>query len=191
MHFILVHGYNDKSAGSKNIDKMKPHLEALGHTVDTDSSDYGWFGLLRVRFRKHNVVLRIVKAVQEAQAEGKDVCLVGYSNGANYALRAARLLSGPFISLFLVHPALPAKAKLSPVVSRAWVVITRSDWTVRLATWTNWLTGWGRMGHTGYQGADARYKNLDYTDVAKGHGGVFVDQTVEWFAGEIHKEITA
>lgn len=191
MHFILVPGYNDASEGRKNVDKLQPYLEALGHTVDTASGDYGWYGLLRVRFRRHKVILRIVKAVQKAQGEGRDVCILGYSNGANYALRAARLLSGPFISLFLVHPALPAKAKLSPVVSRAWVVMTRSDWAVRVATWTSWFTGWGRMGYAGYQGNDSRFKTLDYTDIAKAHGGAFADEVCEWFANEIHKEVTA
>ena len=190
MHFILIPGYNDASEGRRNIDKLRPYLEALGHTVDTDSADYGWFGLLMVRFRKHSVVLRIVRAVQSAQAEGKQVVVVGYSNGANYALRATRLLTGAPIGLFLVHPALPAKAEFPEVISRVWIVLTRSDWIVRLATWTNWLTGWGRMGYTGYRGEDPRAKNLDYTDVAKGHGGSFKDEVVEWFANEMHREVT-
>jgi hypothetical protein len=153
MHFILIHGYKDRSAGAKNIDKLRPYLEALGHTVDCDSADYGWFGLWWIRFRKHSAVLRIVKA-------------------------------------FLIHPALPSKAKFPEVVSRVWVAITKSDWVVRLATFTSWFTGWGRMGRRGYRGDDPRVKNLDYTDVAKGHGGTFKDEIVEWFAAEIHREVT-
>jgi hypothetical protein len=191
MHFILIHGYNDRSAGANNLDKLRPYLEALGHTVDCDSADYGWFGLFWVRFRKHSAVLRIVKAIQKAQIEGRQVVVVGYSNGANYALRAVKLLTGEFVSMYLIHPALPSKAKFPAVVSRVWVAVTKSDWIVRLATFTNWLTGWGRMGRNGYRGDDERVKNLDYTDVAKGHGGTFEDEIIEWFAGEMHREVTS
>jgi len=187
-HFILLHGFNDPSAGENNIDRAEPYLIDLGHTVDKDKADYGHFSLLWVRFRKHSAVLRILKAIIDALRDGKDVVLVAYSNGANYAIKALRLVFIGDVKLILVHPALKRRTKFPPSVSRAWVAYTRSDFTVRMASYVRWLIpGWGRMGYRGYKGKDTRITNVDYTSVAKGHGGLWKKETVEYFSGELDR----
>ena len=189
-HIILLHGFNDPSAGAKNIDRIEPYLVALGHTVDKDGTDYGWLGLFWVRFRKHSAVLRILEAIKKALLQEQKVVVVAYSNGANYGIKAMRLVFLGTVKMVLVHPALRSKAKFPDSVSIAWVAFTRSDWTVRLASYIRWLVpGWGRMGYTGYTGKDTRIESIDYTAIAKGHGGLLKDGTAKFFAGEIDRLI--
>ena len=156
-HFILLHGFNDRSAGADNIDRSGPLLEAMGHTVDTDGEDYGHFGLFKVRFKRHSAIARIVTAVRQAIDADLDVILVGYSNGGNFAVKALGYIGWGTVKLVLVHPALPVRFTLPECVSRCWVCYTRSDWTVRLASYIRWLIpGWGRAGAVGYRGSDPR-----------------------------------
>lgn len=187
-HFILVHGFNDRSAGSENLDKVAPLLREKGHTVDTDSADYGWLGLIWVRFRKRPAVLRIIEAIKAALAEHNDVVVVGYSNGANYSVKALRLLFIGHVKLILVHPALKRTTVFPASASRIWVCFTRSDWATRMASYVRWLIpGWGRMGTSGYKGNDPRVTNIDYSDVSKGHGGLFKEPALNFFAGELDR----
>jgi hypothetical protein len=186
-HFILLHGFNDKSAGANNIDKVAPLLEAKGHTVDRDGEDYGRFGLLKARFARHSVVLRVVGAIRRALADNLDVVVVGYSNGANYALKALHLVFVGKVKLVLVHPAVSTKFQLPESVSRCWVCYTDSDWAVRAASYVAWLIpGWGRAGAVGYKGSDPRIGNIDYSDVAVRHGGLWVDGPLQSFADDLH-----
>jgi len=187
-HFILVHGFNDRSAGANNIDRVTPLLQAAGHTVDRDASDYGYFSLLMVRLRKHDAVVRIVEAIRNALHCDQDVVIVGYSNGCNYGLKAARLIFIGQIRLVLVHPALPAKASFPESVRQAWVCYTESDMVVRLSSWVRWLVpGWGRMGAVGYKGKDARVININYSDAANGHGGLWKDPALQVLAEDLDR----
>jgi hypothetical protein len=187
-HFILIHGFNDPSAGEKNIDKLAPPLVKLGHTVEKDTADYGRIRLLWVRLRKHSAVLRILEAIKAALDNDQDVIIVAYSNGANYAFKALRLVFLGLVRIVLVHPALRSKARIPDSVSRGWVAFTRSDWTVRLASYVRWIVpGWGRMGYRGYRGTDPRIESIDYTSIAKGHGGLFKDKVVQYYAGELDR----
>ena len=186
-HFILLHGFNDKSAGRDNIDRVAPLLERRGHTVDRDNEDYGKFGLIKARFARHSVVLRVVEAVRQAVAEDKNVVLVGYSNGSNYAVKALNLVFIGQIKFIAVHPALRAKFQLPACVSRCWVCYTRSDLAVRAASYVSWMIpGWGRAGAVGYKGSDPRVTNINYTDVAKGHGGLWREGPLVTFADDLH-----
>lgn len=185
-HFILLHGFNDKSAGQNNIDKVAPLIESRGHTVDRDGEDYGHFGLLKARFARHSVVLRVVEAIRKAVADDLDVVVVGYSNGANYALKALHLVWYGPVKLVLVHPAVSPKFQLPASVSRCWVCYTRSDWAVRAASYVSWLVpGWGRAGAVGYRGTDPRVQSINYTDVAVRHGGLWRDEPLQTFAADL------
>lgn len=187
-HFILLHGFNDPSAGKKNIDKSAPMLIRLGHTVDTDGEDYGKFGICKVRFKRHPVIARIVTAIRLALNDGKDVVVVGYSNGANFGISALRLIFSGTVKLVLVHPALPTRFELPDSASRCWVCFTRSDWAVRLASYIRWLIpGWGRAGAVGYKGKDPRVINMDYSDVASRHGGLWKEGALGFFVQELDR----
>jgi len=187
-HFILIHGFNDRSAGQDNIDRVTPLLQAAGHTVDMDGTDYGYFGLLMVRLRKHGAVVRILEAIRNALHHDQDVVVVGYSNGCNYGLKAARLIFIGQFRLVLVHPALPTRANFPDSVRQAWVCYTESDIVGRLASWVRWLIpGWGRMGAVGYKGKDPRILNINYSDVAKGHGGLWRDPALQVIAEDLDR----
>lgn len=184
-HFILVHGFNDRSAGAANIDKVAPLLQARGHTVDTDGEDYGYMGLFTVRFGRHGAVARITNAIRDALKGPKPVVIVGYSNGANFAIKALRLVSGK-CRLALIHPAAPSKVVLPAAVARCWVAYTRSDWAVRAASYIGWLIpGWGRLGAIGYKGTDPRVTSTDYSDVAAGHGGLWRGEALRTLADDL------
>ena len=58
---VLVHGYNVRDKGKRSIDKLAPYLEWQGWDVDTDSADYGWWGLFMIYFRdKKKVEARLI-----------------------------------------------------------------------------------------------------------------------------------
>lgn len=184
-HFILVHGFNDRSAGAANIDQVAPLLVKHGHTVDTDGEDYGYMGLLTVRFGRHGAVARVVNAIRDALAVGQNVVVVGYSNGFNFSIKALRLVTGK-VRLAGVHPASPARFTPPDSVARCWIAYTRSDWAVRAASYVGWLIpGWGRLGAIGYQGSDARVSDTDYSDVAAGHGGLWRGAALRTLADDL------
>ena len=184
---LLIHGFNDRSAGAKNIDLMKPYLESLGYKVDTDSADYGWIGLIGVRLRKHKAVMRIVNAMEDENTR----MVMTYSNGANYAMKALKLLWRNDMVVFHCSPALIKRATFPSSVHKAHVFFTKSDWAVKFSTLARWLRltpGWGNMGSEGYVGEDPRIENHDYTDIAKHHGGMFhTDAVRRYLAKHVDK----
>lgn len=187
-YIILIHGFREKNAGADSIDRAAPGLRAKGHFVETDQADYGPFGLLRVRFRRHSVINRIVLSIRRALADGHEVIVVGYSNGCSFGLKALRLVFVGQVKFIAVHPALPVRFKRPPAVAKAWVFYTRSDWAVRAATWVSWLVpGWGRAGAVGYKGDDPNIVSVDYTDIAARHGGLWVDGPLDTLIDDIHR----
>jgi hypothetical protein len=187
-YVILIHGFKDRSAGADNVDLIAPDLEAAGHVVEKDETvDYGWVGLLGVRLFRYKAVARIVNALQAAAASDRPLCAVAYSNGGNYLFKALALLTGARVRVVLIHPALDTRAKIPAAVERGWVVITRSDWAVRLSVLVRWLIPtWGAMGVAGYRGDDPRLQNtIDLSDVARGHGGAFKPHSRQILVREI------
>jgi len=181
MRIVLIHGFNDKSGGEDNIDKTKPLLEALGYEVEKDDADYGYYSLAMVRFRKQSAVLRIISALKDADV------VVTYSNGANYAMKALKLINR---RMLLIHcsPALDAKAEFPEAISYAWVLHIKSDWTVWMAKAIPFST-WGNMGAVGYKGTNPLVTNVDFTDIAKHHGGMFKDDVLEYTVQKIDELI--
>lgn len=199
--WIKAHGFNDESAGENNIDKDRELIVAEGERrgleidVDSDSADYGYWSLRKVRYMRHEPVSRMVAAIENAIADGDHVVLEGYSNGWNYLLQAIQIVCDKYfftrgdqkIIMLGVHPAGRTKPDLPKCVHSVELYITRSDWAVRLATWASFFRlapQWGRLGYKGYQGDDERFNTRHLSNIAKGHGGAYHDTNLGWMAAE-------
>jgi hypothetical protein len=177
LRVVLVHGFNVRDAGKRTIDTLAEHLEALGHTVDTDTADYGWHSLFIVRFFFKDAVNRIADAIESADA------VVTHSNGANYTTKALRKVRNKTTVIHL-SPALNSKTEIPDSVRSMHVFRTSNDTTVKWAKWLLWHP-WGAMGARGYRGRDFRAHNYDYTDRVNGHSGWFNGDNPKYFAGQV------
>jgi len=177
MRVVLVHGFNVSDGGYRTVDGLSPVLKSRGHTTDTDSADYGFHDLIKVRFSHKHAVNRIVQALDQADA------VVTHSNGANYTMKALMRVSKP-ITVFHISPALNCKAHVPAVVKRMYIFHTRNDRAVKAAKWLLFHS-WGSMGANGYKGFDSRVENLDFTKRVLGHSDWFRGLNTPFFAGRI------
>lgn len=184
MIWMLVHGYNDPSAGEKNIDKCEPYLIEAGDTVDTDEADYGFFNFWAVRFFKRSVVLRIAKAVNNYPSE-EEIVIMCYSNGANYVRKALPHFRRR-VKIVFCSAAVNRKAKFHTNMYAGWNFHIKNDIPLWLASFIPW-DSWGRMGAVGYKGDDTRISNENYSDIASGHGGMFKDSVIGFFVGQARR----
>ena len=177
MHIVLVHGFNVRDGGKRTIDQLAGSLRRRGHTVDMDSADYGWHGLIRVRFFHGSAVRRIRTALMSADA------VITHSNGANYATKALRKIDSKKIVIHL-SPALNKRSKPPKAVSEQHVFHSRHDNVVQ---WARYILfhPWGNMGAYGYMGKDSRVSNHDYTNRIKSHSSWFRNGNTTYFAGVI------
>ena len=177
MNIVLVHGFNVKDGGKRTVDTLAPTLHKRGHLTDTDSADYGYHDLIKVRFNHKAAVLRIAGALEKADA------VITHSNGANYA-HQAMLMIGRKLTVIHISPALNNKVNVPAVVERMVVFHTRNDKAVKAAKWLLFHP-WGNMGSSGYTGHDTRVRNLDYTYMVKGHSDWFKGEKAAYFANHI------
>ena len=77
------------------------------------------------------------------------------------------------------------KIKFPANVIKCWVFFIRSDTTVWLASFIPW-SKWGRLGAVGYKGDNPVVSSIDYTDIAKKHGGMWKDYVIEYFVAHVH-----
>ena len=177
MKIVLVHGFNVSDGGKNTVDKLALHLEAMGHTVDKDTADYGLHNLIMVRFFYRKAVKRIANAIENADA------VITHSNGANYTMKAMRKVRS-MAQVVHLSPALNSKVKVPSSISRMFVFRTRNDSAVK---WARWLFNhpWGAMGARGYRGKDMRVFNYDYTNRVKGHSDWFIEANAKFFAGRV------
>ncbi|MHC4883344.1 MAG: hypothetical protein ACYTCV_12240, partial [Planctomycetota bacterium] len=105
MKIGLVHGFNVRDGGARTVDMLAPRLEDKGHVTDKDTADYGHHDLIDVRFRSKKTIQRIAEAM-----EGWDAAIT-HSNGGNYTMQAAYLISRPIILLH-ISPALNKKTNV-------------------------------------------------------------------------------
>ena len=171
---VLVHGFNVRDRGEGTVDELADPLRSRGHDVDTDSADYGWFGLWSVRFRSGPTVKRLAKALLAADV------VITHSNGANFTHKAMKLL--PFEhagSKLVIHfsPALNKNAEIPAAADRVHVFHNPHDWVVKSSSLL-WFHPWGAMGAYGYTGHDIHVTNHKIEN--KGNPHSF------WFAG-VHK----
>ena len=186
MHIVLIHGYNDPTAGERNVDRLAPYLRAAGHTVDTDTADYGWFSLFMVRFHKYSAVRRIRAALWEADA------VISHSNGSNYENKALRSLHGHTRNYRVVRlsPALNRSTGVADNVDLGFVFHTKADIAVWFAALLPWHP-WGSQGRKGYRGKDSRIINWDFSDTVSGHSDWFDDDNIESVARDVLSALEA
>ena len=176
MHIALVHGFNEPTAGRETIDKMAKYLRSLGHTVDTDSCDYGYHELIMVRFFYRKAVKRIRAALEQCDL------IIGHSNGANYITKALKKHDKP-IKVVYIAPALNRKTKVPECVTDQYVFHSNAD---KPTKWAKLLFKhpWGDMGRKGYNGTDPRVTNLNYNHIP--HSDWFSNAWCKRIADKIH-----
>lgn len=168
MKAVLVHGYNVRDKGKRSVDTLAPYLDELGYDVDTDSADYGWWGLMMIYLQnKKKVERRLAKAFKDADL------IVTHSNGANFATRALNRMSRDTRPRVMIHfsPALDRDTPTPYNVLQEYVFFSRKDWIVRVSAWLPFLP-WGKAGSHGKLGP-GRYTNLDWSSLIDSHSGWF------------------
>jgi len=180
MRIVLVHGFNVRDGGAETVDKLDPGLTALGHQVEKDEADYGYYDFWKVRFAKYSAVRRIAAALEHADV------VITHSNGANYANMALKLLEYHRSTFKVIHfsPALNRNTPIPANVSKQWVFHTKTDYTVRLSAILPFHP-WGNMGAGGYTGQDTRASNIDCSDLVRRHSDWFLDDNLDFFIKEI------
>lgn len=174
MRIALIHGFNVRDGGKRTVDTLAPRLIERGHEVDTDSMDYGFHHLFKVRFNHKKEVERIAAAMEKADA------VITHSNGANYSMQAAYMISSPIIMLHM-SPALNTKVNIPACVTHMEVLHTRNDKAVKAAKWLIFHP-WGNMGSAGYKGQDTRGRNHEYTHMVKDHSNWYKGDKATFFA---------
>lgn len=160
---VFVHGFNVRDKGRKTIDALLPYFRKMypNAFLDKDNADYGWHGLIKVRFHHKPAVKRIAKAISNADI------VVTHSNGANYTHQALELLKSKGIStdkLHIIHfsPALNRKQKLEKLsFKRLDLFASEGDKIVWLAKLL-FLHPWGNAGQKGFITTDERYHQHQY-----------------------------
>lgn len=174
---VLIHGFNVRDAGARTVDQLASYLRRRGHSVDTDSADYGYYSLLMVRLFSVNAVERIRNAILDADV------VITHSNGANFATKALKKISDKKL-VFHLSPALNKRARPPASVFEQHVFHTRHDGAVKAAMYLLFHP-WGNMGAVGYQGKDGRVYNHDYTNRVNAHSDWFRGINRAYFAGVI------
>jgi hypothetical protein len=157
----VVHGFNVRDGGQRTTDRLMPYVKKAG--ISILDHDYGYFGLLQVRFCNGG----IAEAIKSIARKG-DIG-IGHSNGCAILAEAARR-GAPFRGLVLIHPALDDDYLIAPQVEFVHVYHSEKDQAVWFAKLLRFNHPWGAMGRVGYTGSDSRYKN--YND-DEPHSGTF------------------
>lgn len=174
MRVHLLHGFNVSDKGAGTTDRLKPFLYAAGHEIL--DHDYGWFGLLSVRFLNWTVAERVKKASRDGDIG------VGHSNGCAILVEAARR-GARLRGLVLINPALDRSTDFPDGLEWVHVYHNGGDEPVKASRWLI-AHPWGDMGNVGYCGEDARVVNFsgDYLEPRlSGHSDLFDHAKVgEW-----------
>lgn len=187
MKVLLLHGIWARNRGARTIDCLDKYLVDAGHEVEKNQGDYGWHGLLSVRFRKEKAIKRIVKALESADA------VISHSNGSNYENQALQRIwkyrKKP-IRVIRISPALNRGTGCAPNVDKCFVMYTKHDRATFVAGFF-FRHPWGRQGWRGYHGTDMRMINMEYTDLVKGHSEWFKEPVLNHIAGDVIKALEA
>lgn len=159
----LLHGFNVTDRGRDTTDRLIPHFRGAGFCVR--DHDYGWFGLLQVRFRNKAVAQDLSKQVYHGDIG------VGHSNGCTILAQAADM-GAPFRGLVFINPALEAERYVAPQVEWINIYYNAGDVPVRVAKYL-WHHPWGNMGQVGFSGEDDRVHNVDCSETVNGHSDIF------------------
>ncbi len=187
----FVHGFNVRDYGRGTVDKLHPHFRAEG--FDPEEFDYGWIGLLGVRFW-NGMLARQLTTLAEHESSIFDPLPIGigHSNGCAL-LHLASHMGAPFRRLIYINPALDKDATPGKNVDRVDIWHSPSDVPVQLA---KWIPGhaWGEMGATGYVGDDPRMRNHNkqsgFRLSSRSHSDVFSEPLLGYFGPKIATEGT-
>jgi hypothetical protein len=166
MRIALFHGMFVRDGGNRSIKRLKPHLEAMGHTVT--NVELGFWGLLRTYFGSRTKThKKVIKACTE-----HDV-LVTHSRGALVVEEALELL--PNIPLkrrdrpLLIHlsGSLDHDKAVPDYVAHRYVLHSKEDTIIKFSRLLPFL-GMGDMGARGFTGNDRRNTNVDVTQQVQG-----------------------
>ncbi len=173
---ILVHGFNVSDGGAGTIDRLAPYVRA--RSIQPVGFDYGWTGLLGVRFATWKRARELAAMSRFGDAA------IGHSNGCNLIIEAA-WRGAQFRRVVFINPALDSDAPLPPSIQSAHVWHSPSDLPVRFAKFL-WFHPWGDMGAKGFTGDDPRYinhdKENDYAKRSRSHSDVFGEPLLDYFA---------
>lgn len=185
VHFF--HGFNVFDGGKGSIDKMIPFFESQGYEVV--QHDYGWTGLLMLRWKNDEAVEKALESVSE-----NDI-IVGHSNGCLIAWKLSQRLSEP-LKIITIQAALRRDTDWGE--ADVLCLYNDKDWVVSLGrVWGRFVSvanpfknrhGWGSAGRYGFDNKSVKNVNTNQGPFpATGHGGIFHDQCVlkYWFCREI------
>ena len=178
MKFVLVHGFNDKTAGATTVDMLAPFIKNAGYIVDIDEGDYGYFNLLMIRMfkkkKRKRVLYRLSKAFETADV------IITHSNGAYFTTEALDQLPSAYNNTKLVihiSPALNSSTPIPEAVKAQLVLYTPHDGWVKLSSFLP-LHPWGRMGARGYTGDSNKNTSIKNAKIRK-HSSWFTKQNIK------------
>ena len=165
INVIIVHGFNDSSEGSNNVDKLKPILKQRGYNADTTQGDYGRKLIFGAWFNNEKVAQKLIVNHKPGNI------YIGYSNGCSIIARAIDLGLSAEHCIF-IHPALYAywEPTIREHIKRIDVfysekdLATSSAWLLRkLSTPLNLLRKiyWGGMGNLGAKANNPIFHNFN------------------------------
>ena len=162
LKIVLIHGLNVWDGGKGSIDLLKPLLYGLepGTVVDATSADYGWQELFRVSYFwwVGDTIPKIARALEDADI------VITHSNGANYCMKALRLINNPKLKIIHLSPALNKNYKFKEVFQSCDILYSRSDRIVWLAALIP-FSRLGKMGNVGATTRDMRVRNNHQVDL--------------------------
>jgi hypothetical protein len=146
---ILIHGFNITDGGSNTIDRLKPFLTK---PIDLD---YGWFGLLQVRFRNKSVAKKLLSICKSEDT------IYAHSNGCAIVARALKI-GLKVKNIVFIHPALDVDDErlLTKNYKKLVVFYSHKDTATWLAKWLP-FHNWGAMGTYGCKLDNKRIVNVN------------------------------
>jgi len=181
---ILIHGFNVWDP-RLSVGKLQPFVSAEG--IPSIMLNYGHFGLIDTRFKNDKVAKRLAEVVNNARKDGREVVVVGHSNGCAITHRAAEKYGAKIKRAVYLNPALKANLDPPREISEVHVWHSPDDWPVKLAKLLPAVNArpWGSMGAKGYTGASARVLNFNkqygFAVSSSSHSDVFDDENLAYF----------
>lgn len=187
----LIHGFNVLDRGKTTTDQLTPHLKSEGLSVF--EHDYGWVGLIGLRWRNDRVVRGILPMIEPGDV------LIAHSNGCLIAWELAKA-GAPLSAVICIQPAL-RRDTLWPASLPVLCLFNRSDWTVELGrVWGRFVSvvnplrnrhGWGAAGRHGFTSGQSLVENWNtelgdkpasrHSDIFRGDSlGYWVEKIVRW-----------
>jgi hypothetical protein len=168
MRCFLLHGFNVRDDGNNTVDKLIPLLQA--RDIEPVQFDYGWQGLLGVRFGSRG----LAKALRSVMRDG-DIA-IGHSNGC-HLIHCAQELGVHLKFSIYIAPALDSFTPECAESGNVYVLHSRHDFAVKVARFLLFHR-WGDMGAIGSV-YSRKFKNINCSSWVNGHSGYFAEGNME------------